>query len=206
MAHSLRGLSLKRLLLWLMLMAGSPLPAHRAAAETVIVLDPGHGGHESGAVWGGVREKHLNLSIARRVEAILRSRGYTTVMTRRNDVFISLGYRARVANQFRRSVLVSIHCNSDSRQRGRGIETYYAGPAGKRLARQIHRRLDARTSTPNRGLKPCHFRVLCRADCPAALVECGFLSSKSERRLLCNPAYQQRIALAIAEGIAIGIK
>ncbi|RYD28170.1 MAG: N-acetylmuramoyl-L-alanine amidase, partial [Verrucomicrobiaceae bacterium] len=66
--------------------------------------------------------------------------------------------------------------------------------------------LDARTSSPNRGLKPCRFSVLCRTDCPAALVECGFVSSKSERRLLCSPAYQQRVALAIAEGIAIGVK
>ncbi|MDB6135876.1 MAG: N-acetylmuramoyl-L-alanine amidase [Verrucomicrobiales bacterium] len=206
MFFSSSGPPLKRLFLGLILMAGSLVPQHRAAAETVIVLDPGHGGHESGAVWGGVREKHLNLNIARRVESILRSRGYTTVMTRRKDVFISLDYRARVANQFRRSVLVSIHCNSDGRQRGRGIETYYAGSSGKRLARQIHRRLDSRTSTPNRGLKPCRFSVLRRTDCPAALVECGFLSSKSERRLLCSPAYQQRVALAIAEGIAIGIR
>ncbi|RYD32639.1 MAG: N-acetylmuramoyl-L-alanine amidase [Verrucomicrobiaceae bacterium] len=206
MFHSSCGFLLKRLILWLILLVGSMIPNHRATAETVIVLDPGHGGHESGAVWGGVREKHLNLSIARRVEGILRSKGYTTVMTRRKDVFLSLAYRARVANQFRRAVLVSIHCNSDGRQRGRGIETYYAGPGGKRLARQIHRRLDARTSAPNRGLKPCRFSVLCRTDCPAALVECGFVSSKSERRLLCNSAYQQRVALAIAEGIAIGTR
>ncbi|MES2708114.1 MAG: N-acetylmuramoyl-L-alanine amidase [Verrucomicrobiota bacterium] len=197
---------LVRLLVWLVLMTGFPAAALSAGASTVVVIDPGHGGHESGAVWGGVREKTVNLSIARRVEGILRSHGYTTVMTRRSDVALSLSYRARVANQYRRSVLVSIHCNSDRYQRGRGIETYYAGSGGKRLARQIHRRLDMRTSTPNRGLKPCRFSVLCQTRGPSALVECGFLSSKSERRLLCTPAYQQRVALAIAEGIAISVR
>lgn len=193
-----------RLLLWLVLLVG--FRAGSVGAQTVVVIDPGHGGSEAGTVWGGVREKSVNLSIARRVDFILRSRGYRTVMTRRGDDTISLSYRARVANQFRRSVFVSIHCNSDRYQNGRGIETYYAGSGGKRLARQIHSRLNARTSTPNRGIKPCRFSVLCQSKGPAALVECGFLSSKTERRLLCNPAYQQRIAGAIADGIAAAIR
>lgn len=183
-----------------------PLMAEMGMAGTVIVIDPGHGGSDIGTAWGGVREKTINLSIARRVEGILKSRGYTTVMTRRSDATISLGYRARVANQYRRSVLVSIHCNSDRYQNGRGIETYYSGSAGRRLARNIHRRLDARTSTPNRGIKRRNFCVLRETKCPAALVECGFLSSTSERRLLCNSAYQQRLAGAIADGIAASVR
>ncbi len=171
------------------------------AAGTVVVLDPGHGGKDRGARWGGVSEKTLTLNIARRVERYLKARGVKTAMTRRSDVYRSLEGRAAVANGFRRSILVSIHCNADSQREARGIETYYCGARGARLASSIHRSLDYRTSTPNRGLKCRDFTVLRRTACPAALVECGFLSSRSERSLLTNPAYQDRIARAIADGI-----
>ena len=171
------------------------------AAGTVVVLDPGHGGIDRGTQWGGVAEKTLNLSISRRVEKLLKGRGIQTAMTRRSDIYRSLESRAAVANGFRRSIFVSIHCNSDSRRAAKGIETFYCGAQGARLASSIHRSLDHRTTTPNRGLKCNGFTVLRRTSCPAALVECGFLSSRSERSLLTTPAYQERIARAIADGI-----
>ncbi len=172
-----------------------------SASSTVVVLDPGHGGHDRGTRWGGVSEKTLTLSIAKKVEAHLKKRGIRTAMTRRSDVFRSLGGRAAVANSYRRSVFVSIHCNADRRQAARGIETFYCGSRGRRLACSIHGVLDARTSTPDRGIKFSRFTVLRSTACPAALVECGFLSSPSERRLLVTGAYQDRIARAIADGI-----
>src|SRR6187401_335838 len=92
------------------------------AARTVVVLDPGHGGTDRGAKWGGVSEKALTLSIAKRVERHLKSRGFATAMTRRTDVYRSLGGRAAIANGFGRSVFVSIHCNADPRHEARGIE------------------------------------------------------------------------------------
>ncbi len=172
-----------------------------AKAGTVVVLDPGHGGRDAGARWAGVSEKTLTLSIARKVEAILKARGVTTAMTRRSDIYRSLESRAAVANGFRKSIFVSIHCNADSEREGRGIETYYCGARGATLASSIHRTLDSRTTTPNRGLKCSGFSVLRRTVCPAALVECGFLSSKTERNLLTTAAYQDRVARAIADGI-----
>lgn len=206
MQPSPRRRLLLRLLVWILVLTAAPVTALAGRSGTVVVIDPGHGGIENGAVWAGVREKNVNMAIARRVESILRSRGYSTVMTRRGDATVSLDYRAAVANYYRRSVLVSIHCNSDRYQNGRGIETFYCGGAGKRLARNIHRILDARTSAPNRGIKSCRFRVLRKTRGPSALVECGFLSSRSERNLLCQPAYQQRIAGAIADGIAVSLR
>ena len=172
------------------------------AAGTVVVLDPGHGGRDEGTRWGGVSEKTLTLNIARRVERYLKDRGIQTAMTRRSDVYRSLEGRASVANGFRRSIFVSIHCNADPQRAARGIETFYCGTRGARLASSIHRSLDNRTSTPNRGLKCNGFTVLRRTTCPAALVECGFLSSRSERGLLTTAAYQDRIARAIADGIS----
>ncbi len=172
-----------------------------AKAGTVVVLDPGHGGSDAGARWGGVSEKTLNLIIARKVEAILKARGVKTAMTRRSDIFRSLESRAAVANGYRKSIFVSIHCNADPRRAARGIETFYCGSRGATLASSIHRSLDYRTSTPNRGLKCSGFTVLRRTACPAALIECGFISSKTERSLLTTPAYQDRVARAIADGI-----
>ena len=172
-----------------------------AVARPVIVLDPGHGGIDGGACWGGVREKTLTLMISQRVESILRARGFRTAMTRRSDRTVSLPSRAAVANGYRSAMLVSIHCNADPQHQARGIETFYTGSAGYRLARSIHQRLDARTTTPNRGIKRRGLTVLANSRGAAALVECGFMTSPSERRLLTTAAYQRKIAQAIAEGI-----
>jgi len=194
-------MSLARLFLLIALLMGA-LGQPSQAARTVVVLDPGHGGHDRGAKWGAVSEKAITLSIARRVEKYLKARGYATAMTRRSDVFRSLASRAAVANGFRRSVFVSIHCNADPKHAARGIETFYCGAQGRCLASSIHGNLDSRTSTPNRGIKFRGFAVLRHTSCPAALVECGFLTSLKERRLLTTGDYQDRVAKAIADGIA----
>lgn len=188
-----------RILPILLMIAGTAVPA--LAGPTVVVLDPGHGGRDRGAKWGGVSEKTLTLSIARKVESHLKARGIRTAMTRRSDVSRSLSSRAATANGYGKSVFVSIHCNADPRQAARGIETFYSGSSGRRLAGSIQGILDARTSTPDRGIKFSRFTVLRCTKCPAALVECGFLSSQSERRLLTTSLYQERIARAIADGI-----
>jgi N-acetylmuramoyl-L-alanine amidase len=190
-----------RYFLLIVLLLGTLAPPIHGA-RTVVVLDPGHGGHDRGARWGPVSEKTITLNIARRVEKHLKARGFLTAMTRRSDVFRSLESRAAMANGFRRSVFVSIHCNSAKRRAARGIETFYCGAPGRSLAASIHTRLDSRTSTPNRGIKFRGFSVLRRTSCPAALVECGFLTCATERRLLTTGIYQDRIALAISDGIA----
>jgi N-acetylmuramoyl-L-alanine amidase len=153
-------------------------------------------------MWGGVSEKVLTLSIARKVEGYLKARGIATAMTRRTDIYRSLEGRAAVANGYGHSVFVSIHCNADPQFDAQGIETFYSGAQGWRLAASIHGLLGARTSTPNRGVKFSSFAVLRRTCCPAALVECGFLTSPHERRLLTTSVYQDRVARAIADGVA----
>lgn len=177
-----------------------------AQAGPVVVLDPGHGGIDGGACWGGVREKNLTLMIAQRVESVLRRRGIRTALTRRSDRFVSLSSRAAVANGYRSAVLVSIHCNADPRHKARGIETFYTGTAGYRMARQIHSRMDHCTSCPNRGLKSKGLTVLTHTRGAAALVECGFITSPSERRLLTTASYQQKLARAIADGITASLR
>src|SRR5205809_3400932 len=92
--------------------------AHRPTAPkpfAVVVLDPGHGGQDSGAMCGGVMEKDLTLDVARRIDRLLNSEGIATLMTRVGDTYVSLGDRAAFANRAERSIFVSIHFNEDNK-------------------------------------------------------------------------------------------
>jgi len=92
----------------------------------VVVLDPGHGGQDSGAMCGEILEKDLTLDVALRAELLLRAAGFTTVLTRDDDRYVSLTERASVGNRESNSVFVSIHFNDSSREAASGVETYYS--------------------------------------------------------------------------------
>lgn len=166
-----------------------------------VVIDPGHGGMDRGAVWGGVRESHLTMKLANKLESILKERGYATTMTRRSDTFVSLARRASIANSYRNAIFVSVHFNATRETWVRGAETYYAGSAGRSLAQAIHREMVNRLKLRNRGVRLARFTVLMQTKCPAVLVECGFLSNSSERSRCVTTSYLDTAALAIAEGI-----
>jgi N-acetylmuramoyl-L-alanine amidase len=177
-----------------------------AAARPVILLDPGHGGHDSGARVGGVYEKHLNLDLAIRVGGYLQQRGYVVRTTRASDVFIPLAGRAAMANRYRDAVVVSLHFNWTHNSRIRGVEAYHTGSSqGTRLASSIQRSILRATRAPDRGVRTRHFYVLRNTRHPAVLVEGGFLSNPLERRLLCTGPYRDRLARSIAEGIMRGL-
>src|SRR5205809_7778898 len=92
----------------------------------VVVLDPGHGGQDSGAMCSGVLEKDLTLDVAHRVDRLLESEGIATVMTRLGDTYVSLAERAAFANRVSDCIFISIHFNEDNRPVSTGVETYYA--------------------------------------------------------------------------------
>src|SRR6476469_9058545 len=92
----------------------------------VVVLDPGHGGQDSGAMCGGVMEKDLTLDVARRVDRLLDFRGIATLMTRLGDSYVSLADRAAFGNRANESIFISIHFNEDNKPVASGVETYYA--------------------------------------------------------------------------------
>src|SRR5216117_4316893 len=92
----------------------------------VVVLDPGHGGQDSGAMCGGVLEKDLTLDVAKRVDRLLQSEGIATVMTRLGDTYVSLADRATFANRVSDCIFISIHFNEDNQPVSSGVETYYA--------------------------------------------------------------------------------
>ena len=104
-------------------------PAHPSAtpkAFAVVVLDPGHGGQDSGAMCNGVLEKDLTLDVARRIDRLLEAEGIATLMTRLGDTYVSLADRAAFTNRVSDCIFVSIHFNEDNKPLSSGVETYYA--------------------------------------------------------------------------------
>lgn len=178
------------------------MAASRAAAFDTVILDPGHGGHDRGAAIGYVYEKHLALDTARRVRELLEASGLKVVMTRETDVFIPLEGRSRLGNSRSGAVFVSIHYNYSRGGSGHGIETFYCHEAGHQLAGYIQAYVIKQSGLENRGAKHANFHVI-RATTknPAVLVECGFVSNRSERGAMMAGTYRERIAEGIAKGI-----
>jgi len=191
----------RRILLGLLLVwTGFASPLEAARFSTVII-DPGHGGRDKGAYWGGVRESRLNLQVAQDLEALLKKRGIRTAMTRRSDVFVSLQRRAAIANRYRHAVFVSIHFNACRNTSIKGVETYYWSRTGRIIAGAIQRRLPARVQTRDRGARRRGFTVLTQTRCPAVLVECGFISNSRERMRCSTRWYQRTAAKAICDAL-----
>ncbi|MEM7147830.1 MAG: N-acetylmuramoyl-L-alanine amidase [Verrucomicrobiota bacterium] len=166
-----------------------------------VVIDAGHGGHDKGASYGLVYEKHLNLDVAFRLEAYLRKRGIKTVQTRSRDVFISLGQRCRTANANSRAVFVSIHFNWTWKKSSAGLETFYYSGNAYSLGRHVHSRMIGALRGTDRGLKRRGFYVLRHTRIPAILVEGGFISNSTERNRCLQPWYRETLAQAIGEAV-----
>jgi N-acetylmuramoyl-L-alanine amidase len=101
-------------------------PPGQVSNRPLVVIDPGHGGHDPGTeIAGTVVEKDLALAIALRLESALRDRGFATLLTRQNDTFLTLGERTEVANRAHADLFISVHLNSSPDAGTSGIETYY---------------------------------------------------------------------------------
>lgn len=169
---------------------------------TSVVVDAGHGGQDSGAYRRyGPPEKVVTLDVATRLSRKLRESQFNVVMTRTSDVFIPLDTRVDIENGTPNSIFVSIHFN-DSRRRGvKGFETYYHSPYAAELAQNIQNRLCSVKGAVNRGVHTADFRVVRKAVYPAVLVECGYLSNRSEGREARDGNYRDLLADKIAQAI-----
>jgi len=196
-------LKTKSIILITLLIALAAISPAGAAGFSRVVIDAGHGGYDRGAYTGLTFEKHLAFDVARRVEHILQKQGVRTTMTRSRDVFVPLSKRAQISNSYRGAIFVSIHFNSASRTSATGIETFYHSRNRDSyvLARLVQSAILYKTGNIDRGVKHRALHVLRYNERPAILVECGFITSRSELRKCLSPTYRQRVA----EGIAMGV-
>ena len=181
-------------------------PVALPAARPVALIDPGHGGHDPGAVYDGVREADLNLAIALRLKSIWAT-GFKPValyLTREENRFVALTHRAEMANELGADLFVSIHCDASPRPEVSGFSVHHAPGAegGEILARCLHGAL-VRTlpGRKDRGVVASSFLVLKRTVMPACLVECEFLSHAESRAWLQTPAAQNLLAQAVRQGL-----
>ncbi len=179
------------------------MAASRACAFETVVIDPGHGGIDEGTAWYHVKEKDTTLAVAQRLAKLLRKQGVKSVLTRTTDTYVSLDERAAIANRHPHSLLVSIHFNGSPNSTATGFSTYYfaQSPSGRFVAQTIQEALDESHATPNRGTASQDYAVLVRTQGCAVLVECGFLSNRTEAMQFASPDGQQWLAEALALGI-----
>ncbi|MGE5509277.1 MAG: N-acetylmuramoyl-L-alanine amidase [Chitinophagales bacterium] len=169
-----------------------------------IYLDPGHGGSDPGAIGpGGLQEKEVNLDVALRVRDLLTDAGALVSLSRETDAFIPLHDRPKDANDRQVAAFVSLHHNASLRK-DTGTEVYYHPEHGasRDLAVEVQRRVPEALGLLNRGIKISReFVVLKETTMPAILVEGGFISNPDEEKRLADPAFRQKEAAAVAEGI-----
>lgn len=184
--------------------AAAPLVAafHMRAAERTFMLDAGHGGSDSGAVYNGRLEKNDNLRITLAVGERLARSGERVLYTRTDDSTVDLTYRSTMANSAGATYFVSFHRNSASTV-GRGVEVYYytglsAQSTAARMAAPVQDALVA-CGFHNRGVKQANFSVLRRTSMPAILVELAFINNEAENAKLDSEF--DRIADAIASAL-----
>lgn len=180
------------------------IPVFERVRPIDIALDAGHGGKDQGADNSNVLEKTINLEIAQKVKEILEKSDYRIGMVREDDSFIELKERAEYANVREASVFVSIHCNSSESGEGSGIETYYSEQkteADRALAEALQEAVISKTNARDRETRSADYVVLTETKMPSALVEVGFLSDASERKLLQQEEYQKQLAQGIADAI-----
>lgn len=183
-------------LLALVALVGLPLTA---SAQT-IVLDPGHGGHDPGAVGCGIEEEDVVLDIALRTRDLLRADGYTVHMTRTDDRFISLSGRSSFSNDRGASRFVSIHANANAGTPATGTETFVytsASSTSRDLGGKLQSEMISAWGLRDRGLKFANFSVIRRTAAPAALTETGFINNCGiDSARLANPSRRQEMAVA----------
>lgn len=205
------GFILGALLLWLAL--GLQSQQALADIDKGVLIDPGHGGGDVGAVApnSGVQESELNLAVSIALKEELIERGVKNVDLTRSDADAlgptkdeDMQERARIISSTDAAIMVSIHMNSfPSDPEVKGPQVFYqtGDTVSQQLAQVIQKRLNDAAGT-SREIRQMDLFVLRNATVPAVLVECGFLTNAEEDKLLQQEDYQHVIADAIADGIA----
>ena len=195
------------------------------SCSKTVVLDAGHGGEDGGASSAdGLLEKDLNLALVLTMRSILMANGVKVVLTRETDTLLydrnmdfqgrkkalDMAARLKIANETTEAVFVSLHMNTYPHPSCKGVQVWYSenNTASQGLAESIHQTTQALLQPEND--RPCKrsgssIYLLHHLECPAVLVECGFLSNSEEAALLADANYRQQLALTLCMGILRGI-
>jgi N-acetylmuramoyl-L-alanine amidase len=200
---------------FILFMAAAANPA-MALQGRVIMVDPGHGGYDPGAVRAGILEKNINLQIALKLKGMLEERGARVLLTRNGDYNLAviglhkreahrydLSKRLEMAKEASACLFVSIHANCVYSRGQQGAEVfYYPGPGEERsLAESIQEELASIPGMRKRAVKTSNCFILRNASMPAVLIEVGYLSNSEERKNLLKGEYQEMIAGKVCSGI-----
>lgn len=179
--------------------------------QPIVVIDPGHGGFDPGALgMNKSKEKNNTLSVALKLGKELQKKGVKVIYTRQSDkitfptgIRANLQARAQVANRVNADLFISIHNNSSIYSGVNGTETYYCGGSSKSkaLASFIQNQLVKDMKLRNRGVRSADFYVLRKTKNTAALIELGYITNSNEEAKLRNSKTQDKYAAAIATGI-----
>ena len=207
--------------LWI---AEVPAPVNYGNYKNVVFLDPGHGGRDPGAVYNGLREKDLNMSIYRKLRSELEKLGYTVLTSRDSDVYVDyVTERSEMVNKTDADVFISIHFNATGVPGANrsGVETYIYEPdedikprinkvahddptrlsESKRLADNIHNSVVSVAGANDRGVHGSNYAVLRETIKPAVLLELGYIDSP-EYKKISDDKYQNKLV----EGIVTGLR
>jgi N-acetylmuramoyl-L-alanine amidase len=179
-----------------------PLPTIQNGRH-VVIIDPGHGGSDPGAVGiGNLHEADVVLEIAQEVASILEQQGVQVIMTRTSDVDVELEPRVVIAEQANASLFVSIHANAIdmSRPEVNGTSTYYFS-SGEGLAQTVQNAIVQALGMKDRGIHSARFYVLRKTSMPAILVETAFVTGAEDARKLADSSWRSQMAMAIANGV-----
>lgn len=201
-----------------------PAPVNYGNYKNVVFLDPGHGGRDPGAVYNGLREKDLNMSIYRKLRSELEKLGYTVLTSRDKDVYVDyVTERSEMVNKTDADVFISIHFNATGVPGANrsGVETYIYEPdpditprinkvahddptrlsESKRLADNIHNSVVSIAGANDRGVRGSNYAVLRETVKPAVLLELGYIDSP-EYKKISDDKYQNKLV----EGIVTGLR
>lgn len=172
----------------------------------IIVIDAGHGGTDPGASKNGVLEKNIVLDVSKRVESKLKAAGAKVQMTRKTDVYPTLQDRVDFARQNYAEVFVSVHVNAFGNESAKGSEVFYNSKnanavESKYLALDIQNKIVQYADMYYRRVADGNFHVIRNQDIPAVLVELGFLTHSPDFAKLTSPAYLEKYAQAIYDGL-----
>lgn len=190
--------------------SATPVQASSALRGKTIVVDPGHGGSNPGAVANGVQEDDINLAVSLKLREQLQKAGANVIMTRQADNMVApagssngqdLAARVEIAEANQADLFIAIHANDNEDSQIAGAMTFFPSGKSDELATAVQSEVVSVTNAIDKGTSPATFYVLRQTSMPSILIEMGFVSNPAEAARLNSDDYQNQLSLGIFNGI-----